>query len=177
MDRERMELLERFALGDLEAFETLFRQFERSVYGWIRRVVRDPAAAEELTVETFWRLYRARGRFDPARGFGAWARRVATNAAIDYLNGARRLEALPADLAADPVPDATFQREIREAVGRAFRTLPAKLQAVAALALIEEQPYAEIAAALGISVGAVKSREFRAVRLLRKNLKELGVEP
>ncbi len=55
-----MELLERFALGDLEAFETLFRQFQGEVYGWIVRVVRDPGIAEDLTVETFWRIYRAR---------------------------------------------------------------------------------------------------------------------
>ena len=45
------------------------------------------------------------------------------------------------------------------------------------LALIEEQPYQEIADALGISVGAVKLRVFRATRLLRKELKEMGIEP
>jgi len=48
---------------------------------------------------------------------------------------------------------------------------------VATLALIEETPYPLIAEALGISVEAVKTREFRAVRLLRKKLKRLGVEP
>ena len=76
-----MELLERFARGDLEAFEILFRQFQKEAYGWIIRIVRDPRAAEELTVETFWRIYRAHARFDPTRSFGAWARRVATNLA------------------------------------------------------------------------------------------------
>jgi len=54
-----MELLERFAHGELEAFETLFRQFQRQVHGWIVRLVRDTAVAEDLTVETFWRAYRA----------------------------------------------------------------------------------------------------------------------
>src|SRR2546428_6331819 len=57
-----MELLERFAQGELEAFETLFRQFQGQVYGWILRIVRDTGAAEDLTVETFWRIYRARAR-------------------------------------------------------------------------------------------------------------------
>lgn len=76
-----MDLLERFARGDLEAFETLFRQFEADVYVWILRIVRDRPVAEELTVEAFWRIYRARARFDPARPFGPWARRVATNVA------------------------------------------------------------------------------------------------
>src|SRR5215207_1648535 len=60
-----MELLKRFRQGDPEAFEALFRQCQGEVYGWIVRVVRDPSAAEDLTLETFWRIYRARGRFDP----------------------------------------------------------------------------------------------------------------
>ncbi|MCL4523629.1 MAG: hypothetical protein M1453_07875 [Acidobacteria bacterium] len=77
-----MELLEQFVHGNLDAFEALFRQFQREVYGWILRIVRDPAAAEEITVETFWRIYRSHGRFDPAHSFGAWARRIATNAAL-----------------------------------------------------------------------------------------------
>ena len=170
-----MELLERFAQGDLEAFETLFRQFQGEVYGWIVRMVRDPGAAEDLTVETFWRIYRARARFDPSRSFGAWARRIATNVALDHLKAARR----EPDLAnALPPPSTPAVRpDLRDAIQRAFHRLPAKLQAVATLALIEEQPYPAIAEALGISVGAAKTREFRAVRLLRKNLKRLGVEP
>jgi RNA polymerase sigma-70 factor (ECF subfamily) len=85
-----MDLLERFARGDLEAFELLFRQFHRDVYGWLVRLTRNPAAAEDLTVEVFWRIYRAHARFDPSRSFGAWARRIASNAALDYLRRARR---------------------------------------------------------------------------------------
>jgi RNA polymerase sigma-70 factor (ECF subfamily) len=53
--------------------------------------------------------------------------------------------------------------------------LPAKLRVAAVLALVEERPYQEIADALGISVGAVKLRVFRAVRNLRKQLKQMGV--
>jgi DNA-directed RNA polymerase specialized sigma24 family protein len=55
-----MELLKRFRQGDPEAFEALFRQLQAEVYGWIVRIVRDPSAAEGLTVETFWRIHRAR---------------------------------------------------------------------------------------------------------------------
>ena len=72
-----MELLERFTTGDVEAFEILFQQYQKDVYGWIVRIVRNPTAAEELTVETFWRVYRSRARFDPTRSFGAWTRRIA----------------------------------------------------------------------------------------------------
>ena len=62
-----MEPWHRFAEGHPDAFESLFRQYQRDVYRWIIRIVRDPAAAEDLTVETFWRMYRARNRFNPDR--------------------------------------------------------------------------------------------------------------
>ena len=172
-----MEVLERFAQGDLEAFESLFRQFQGAVYGWIVRIVRDRGIAEDLTVETFWRIYRARARFHPQGNFGAWARRIATNAALDHVKRARREVALPDDLAARTQPDAAAQQELREKVERALHELPARLQVVATLAVVEEESYGEIAEALGISAGALRSRVFRAVRLLRRNLKGLGVGP
>ncbi len=172
-----MELLKRFAAGDREAFETLFRQFQGEVYGWIVRIVRDPGAAEDLTVETFWRIYRAHARFDPEGSFGAWARRIATNVAFDHVKKSRREVALPEDLSQEPPPDPAVRRDTRERIARAFGQLPAKYRVPATLALVEEEPYEEIAAALGISVGAVKSRVFRAVRLLREKLRRLGVEP
>jgi RNA polymerase sigma-70 factor (ECF subfamily) len=175
-----MELLERFAGGEIEAFETLFQSHQADVYRWVVCLVRDPAAAEDLTLEAFWRIYRAHARFDPARCFGAWARRIATNLAMEHLRKAGRavmvgeemLEAQPCP----PAPDSAVLADTRAALRRAFASLPVKLEAVAALVLLEQQPYTEVASALGISVEAVKSREFRAVRLLRKELKEMGVE-
>src|SRR5512144_3192888 len=83
------ELLKRFAHGDLASFESLFRQYQADVYRWVVRVVRDPSIAEDLTIETFWRIYRAHAHFDPNRSFGAWARRIATNAAINHLKTVR----------------------------------------------------------------------------------------
>jgi RNA polymerase sigma-70 factor (ECF subfamily) len=171
-----MESLERFAQGDLEAFEALFRQFQGEVYGWIVRIVRDVGSAEDLTVETFWRIHRAHARFNPQRSFGAWARRIATNVALDHLKRVRREVTLPEDIAARVRPDPAISREVRDRIERAFQELPAKLRGAATLALLEEEPYEEIANALGISVGAVKSRVFRAVRLLQTKLKGLGVE-
>lgn len=174
---EQSERLEQFARGDLDAFESLFRQFQGEVHRWIVRLVRDPGIAEELTIEAFWRIYRARARFDPKRGFGAWARRIASNAALDYMKVAKPQVSLDQDFAAPESLNPGIRRDLRERTQRAFQKLPAKLRVVAALALIEEQPYPEIADALGLSLGAVKLRVFRATRLLRKELRKLGVEP
>jgi len=139
------------------------------------RIVRDPGIAEDLTVETLWRIYRARHQFRLDGNFGAWARRIATNLALDHLRRKRPEQRLLAEPAGVPQPDRLLQRETREKIQQAFRRLPAKLQVAATLALVEEQPYDEIADALGTSVGAVKLRVFRAVRILRKHLNHLGV--
>ena len=172
-----MELLERFTAGDLEAFETLFRQHQKEVYRWIVRIVRDTGAGEDLTVEAFWRTYRARERFDPAAGnFRAWARRIATNAALDYLRHARKETELSEDYPAAPKGDSAVRSELRSHLRRAFLELPAKYRLVATLALIEDEPYDQIAEAAGISVALVKVRVFRAVRMLRKKLSSFGLE-
>src|SRR6266567_2774636 len=121
-----MELLERFAAGDLEAFEALFRQHQSEVYRCTVRIVRDTGLSED---------YPAATRGDPA-----------------------------------------VHSELRGHLRRAFLELPAKYRLVATLALIEEEPYGEIAQAAGISAALVKVRVFRAVRMLRKKLNYLGVE-
>lgn len=172
-----MELLERFAAGDVLAFEELFREFQGQVFACIMRIVRNRAAAEDLTVEAFWRIYRARTRFDATRSFGAWARRIATNVALDHLGSAPREVALEESLPDRTTVDAAEQQDLARALRRAFAQLPPKLRAVASLALVEQDSYAEVAETLGISLAAVKSREFRAVRLLRKKLTRMGFEP
>jgi RNA polymerase sigma-70 factor (ECF subfamily) len=170
-----MELLQRFAAGDLDAFESLFRQYQREVYRWVMRIVRDPSVAEDLTVEAFWRAHRAHAGFDPEANFAAWLRRIATNQALDHLRKRRVYVELPEDLAAEQKPDCVVQQQTRAVLRKAFAELPPRLRVVAQLRLIEDETYTEIAEALGISAGAVKLRMFRAVRVLRKKLQRLGV--
>lgn len=219
-----MELLERFAQGEMDAFEALFREFQGQVYAWIVRIVRDASAAEDLTVEAFWRIYGAHARFDPGRksrlrqlrdrgatdessahrqeprtdaqepvhsihpwrghpaidpdgSFGAWARRIATNLAIDHLKKVRRELPLMVDPVEELGANPGVQREVREQIERAFRELSPKLRAVATLALVEELPYEEIAEGLGISIVTVRVRVFRAVRILRERLRDLLTVP
>jgi RNA polymerase sigma-70 factor (ECF subfamily) len=172
-----MELLQRFTAGDLDAFESLFRQYQRDVYRWIVRIVRDPAVAEDLTVETFWRAHRAHAGFNPEAKFTSWLRRIATNLALDHLRRTRPHVDLPDELAAERRPDSAVQQQTRVALRKAFAELPPRLRVVAQLGLVEDETYPEIAETLGISAGAVKLRMFRAVRLLRKKLQRAGVHP
>jgi RNA polymerase sigma-70 factor, ECF subfamily len=174
---QQLGKLQQFAHGDMSAFEDLFREYQAAVYRWIVRIVRDPATAEDLTIETFWRIYRAHARFRADGNFGAWARRIATNVALDHLKSARPQIALPDDAPAPASLNPGIQQDLRRRTAEAFGRLPPKLRITATLALIEEQPYQEIADALGISLGAVKLRVFRATRHLRKTLREMGIEP
>ena len=173
-----MEELERFAAGDAEAFEYLFRQHQGHVYRWIVRIVRNAAVAEELTVETFWRIHRARARFDAKKGnFCGWMRRIATNAALDYLRRARPEVELPEELPARRTPEAAEQNELRRLIFAAMDHLSPHVRAAVLLALVEEEPYQEVGKALGISTAAAKLRVFRGVRVLRKELSKVGVRP
>jgi len=173
-----MELLERFAQGDMEAFEALFREFQREVYGWVVRIVRDQAAAEDLTVEAFLRAYRAHAQFNLRGNFGGWLRRIATNAALDHLKRRRRETPLDEDYppAAAPGENPGVQRERRERIERAFGQLSPKLRVAARLALVEGVAYREIADALGVPETTVRVRVFRATQQLRESLKDLGAE-
>jgi RNA polymerase sigma-70 factor (ECF subfamily) len=174
-DEPDSRLLERFVHGDHDAFESLFRQFESEVFRWIVRIVRDRSAAEDAVIETFWRAFRGRARFDASRSFGAWMRRIATNVALNHVRAARRQRSWTGPSEDPPAPAGT-DAAIRDALDFALGALPRKLYVVAVLALIEEEPYAEIADALDIPVGTVKSRVFRAIRALRQELSRLGIE-
>lgn len=178
-----MDTLGQFAAGDVDAFEALFRQYQNEVYRWIVRVVRNPGVAEELTVETFWRIYRHQNRFDARRPFGPWARRIATRVAMDYLKSIDHRE-LAGQLLEPLTPptqssgrDPLLESEMRDQIARAFFSLPIRLRVAANLALIEERPYQEIADALDISLSAVKMRVARAVALLRTSLERMGIRP
>jgi len=137
------------------------------------RIVRDASAADDVLVEAFWRAYRGRARFDASRSFGAWMRRIASNAALDHL---RRVRALPQAVADERTPGTErHDAPLAEAIGLAFAKLPPKLRVVATLALVEQESYAEIAEALELPLGTVKSRVFRATRRLRGELARLGI--
>jgi RNA polymerase sigma factor (sigma-70 family) len=174
-------VLGQFCSGNEAAFEALFRLHQRTVYGWILRIVRDPGTAEDLTIETFFRIHRAHARFDPGRDFEPWARRIATHAALDWMRAQKPESAMAEEFfAAVPSPqssDPALTEEIRRTVALALGRLPPKLRVAALLAVIEERPHKEVANALGISTAAVKLRVYRAMRRLRTDLEQQGIRP
>jgi RNA polymerase sigma-70 factor (ECF subfamily) len=76
--------------GDASAFDALFRRWSAPLLRYVDRMVRDPAAAEELVQETFLRLYRARERYEPEARFSTWLYTIATRLALNELRRPRR---------------------------------------------------------------------------------------
>jgi RNA polymerase sigma factor (sigma-70 family) len=153
--------------GDL-AFDELYRSSRDDVYAYAAGLLRDRAAAEDVTATAFERAYRKRSRFDPRRGNGrAWLFGIARNAALDEL----RRRGRHAELIADPV-DATSldaeRSELRLILVDALGTLEARERELVALKFFAGLSNTEIATVLGISESNVGTKLHRVVTKLRE---------
>ena len=176
---EDVRLMLSFCQGDASAFDELFRRWSARLLRYLERMVRDPAAAEELVQEVFLRVHRARDRYAPEARFSTWLYRIATNLALNELRRPRRRDphhSTDADdapqLAADgPTTEDVVDARRRSAeVERGMAELPERQRAALWLAAVEGQSYAEIGEALGVSEKAVKSLVHRARSALAERM-------
>jgi RNA polymerase sigma-70 factor (ECF subfamily) len=159
--------------GDLLAFERLYRDNERKVFGLCYRLSSDPALAEELTQEVFVRAWRKLGSFRGESAFSSWLYPLTVNVALSERRSRRRRDARivatddPASLERaprTPAPEAGFDLQ------KALAALPPGARAVFVLHDVEGRTHEEIAALLDLAVGTSKAQLFRARRLLREAL-------
>jgi RNA polymerase sigma-70 factor (ECF subfamily) len=179
-----LELIGRSRRGDLAAFNCLVERYQGGVYNLCLRLMGSQAPAEDAAQEAFIAAYRHLDRF---RGgsFRAWLFRIAANACYDEM---RRRKARPAtsldrtagedDRPFEP-PDtgATMEEhaanaELREALEAALLRLPADQRLAVILCDVHGFDYGEIAVAMNVSLGTVKSRINRARTRLRSLLME-----
>lgn len=158
--------------GDIDAFETIVRRHTRVVYAHALRFFGDPSTAEDVTQEVFVKVYRSLDGFDERSRFTTWLFRVTRNTCLDEVRSGRR-RPIPVDpLDSPPVAQADFSDEVAlgASIDHAMRGLPPEdRDALAAVALFGLS-YADAAAAIGVPVGTVKSRVFRARRALAATL-------
>jgi RNA polymerase sigma-70 factor (ECF subfamily) len=149
------------------AFEAAFNEHYARVYGVLFRLMGDRAAAEDLTVETFWRLWQRTPR--PTDNLAGWLYRVAVRLGYNALRAARRraryeleagTEALDSNAPPDPA-EAVELAERREQVRAALRRLPER-DATLLLLRSAGLSYKELAAALGVAPGSVGTLLARA---------------
>jgi RNA polymerase sigma factor (sigma-70 family) len=154
-------------------FEALYRSSRDDVFAYVAGMLRDRAAAEDVTAAAFERAYRKRGSFDGRRGEPrAWLFGIARNAALDELRRRRRVATLaaePDDASAAPVADEAVEGALRRSVLRAgIETLAPRDRELVALKFFAGLSNVEIASVLGVSASNAGTLVHRAVQKLRK---------
>ncbi len=170
-ERSDEDLVRDAQAGDRAAMEELLRRHTPRLHAVCRRVIGSSRDADDALQETLIKIVRSLDRFDGRSSFTTWAHRIATNTALDELRRRRRRPPLhlvdderdapthdPVDPLADRVVEAVTDRL---AIDDALARLPEEFRLAVVLRDVADLDYAEIAAALDVPVGTVKSRIAR----------------
>ena len=166
---EAGRLLDRVQARDAAAFEVLYDQYHRLVYGLAMRVLSDPAAAEDVTQAVFLKVW-SEPRLFRGGNFGAWIARVARNRAFDLVRSrAVRAEgefpeSMPVD---DALEETALARIDGERVRDALAQLPAEQREPIELGFFGGITQEQIARQTGLPLGTVKTRIRTGLRRLR----------
>ncbi len=187
--RSDESLVEDARAGRATAFQELVERHQDRVFRVVRHYARQTAEVEDLAQETFLKAFRRLDSFGGQASFATWLHRIAVNTCLDAL---KRKSRNPVSTAEDPeglatearmpsraviAPDAGLEREeIAQVTHRALGQLPEIFRTVLVLREFEDLSYQEMAEVLGISIGTVESRLFRARARFRAALIELHPE-
>lgn len=176
------QLIADYLRGDAESLEVLIKKYLGSIYGFLYKYTGNAKDAEDLTQETFVKIWKNLKKYDAGKSFKGWAFTIAKNTALDYLKkqkaipfagfeteeGVNLLAEVMADRAALP-PELLDQMSFSEMLSLAIAKLSPKYRAVVMLKL-EGMTFQEISGKLKESVNTVKSRHRRALVELRKTI-------
>ena len=173
-----LEWILRAKAGDHAAYAGLVRRYQDKVHRFLWRMVGSSDEALDLTQDTFIKAWQALPEWQPQAAFHTWLYRIASNAAIDALRRRRLVDFTAFDEGTD-MPDPKAGPEARlhakqrlQALDAALTRLPGDQRAVVLLREVEGLGYEEIAAALEVNVGTVKSRLARARTALGAQLRK-----
>ena len=192
MTREQENrIVQKVLKGDVNAFETLVLTYEKNVYNIALRMTGNSEDASDMTQEAFIKAYNSLQSFRGDSKFSVWLYRIATNVCLDFLRSRSRKptvslsmedndgEEVELDVADESQsPELLLDRQMtRESVRRGLDTLSPEYRQILLLREIQGLSYDEISQALGLEVGTVKSRIFRARKKLCAFLLEDGNIP
>lgn len=176
------------SMGDRAQFESLIKGQLDALYRTALRMTKNSADAEDLVQETALKAYRYFDRFEDGSNIRAWLFKILTNL---FINRYRKESKAPTQVDFDDVEDFQlygrmldtgfvavgqtpeknlFDRVLGEDIDRAIESLPEDFRLVVVMAFVEGLSYDEIALALNVPMGTVKSRLFRGRKLLQKAL-------
>lgn len=176
------ELVEKAKKGDDNAFEQLLFRYEKQIFGYLLRFVNQKENAEDVTQETFIKVYRSLATFDPEYKFKTWLYTVATHTAYDWLRKAKRNHEL--FIIDDPenefetIDESTAyndleMKENKELIDNAIQKIKPAYQTVIQMFYRDELSYEEIAQVLNLPLNTVKTHLSRAKKALSKELESL----
>jgi RNA polymerase sigma-70 factor (ECF subfamily) len=180
--------MRRFSLGEEASFVELVQRHQQSVVSYLARLLGNASRAEELGQEVFVRVFRHRASYNDQAQFTTWCYTIATNLARDEIRARRRRpasagpESLDGIPGRDEAPSASLERrELRGRVRTALADMQPQFREVLTLRDLEGCSYEEIAEALQMELGTVKSRinrarsAFKAAFMALGGMKEEGV--
>lgn len=168
------------ASRDPEAFGELVSRYQDRIFGVAVRLVGDREVAADIAQDTFLRAYRSLKSFRPDARFAPWIYKIAVNLCLDErrVRAVRPVAELDDDLVdREPTPERqTETLELRRELLSAIDALPPKYRAAVVLRHIQDLPYEDIAEALGVPLGTVKTWLFRGRELLQTRLAPIRSE-
>jgi RNA polymerase sigma-70 factor (ECF subfamily) len=169
-----LALLQRIQAGDEEALVALHTQYANLVYSVAYRVLNEPMAAEEITQDTFMRLWNKSYSFDPEKGrFITWLLTVTRRLAIDQLRQRQRREPKTGTLFIDEDPNlwetmlSTDGNDLRRTLVSVLRELPTEQRELIELVYFYGMTHSDIAETLSMPLGTVKTRIRLGMQKLR----------
>ncbi len=177
---EESRIVQKVLKGDVNAFEKLVLAYEKNIYNIALRMTGNSEDASDMTQEAFIKAYNSLQSFRGDSKFSVWIYRIATNVCLDFLRSKSRRptvslsvedndgEDVQLDVADESQsPELLLDRQMtRESVRRGLETLSPEYRQILLLREIQGLSYDEISQALGLEVGTVKSRIFRARKKL-----------
>ena len=181
MEDEDLNLVDRFQSGDVAVFDQLASKYQNKIYDIAYRHTHNVEDAYDLSQEVFLRAFKSLGGFKRRSSFYTWLYRIAINVYIDYGRKRSRLRAVPIEEWAhsheslstgahySPSENVELQ-ELKQQIAKAIDQLPPKQRTVFIMKRQEEMSLAEIAEALGRSVGTIKAHLSHATHKLMDSL-------
>ena len=176
------ELVEAASRGDRQAFDELVRRHQSAIVNLVRAMIGRDGEAEDLAQEAFVRAWKSLAQFRGDSTFRTWLHGIAMNVVRTQRSRAWRVRQLFAGAAGERAAriepasqDDGIENPLamRDAIDRALGQLPADLREAVVLRDLQGLEYRDIADVLGIAVGTVESRIFRARRRLRPLLESV----
>src|SRR5450432_655999 len=182
---DELTLVHAAKAGDISAFEELVRRYDRNVFRIAQHITQNREDAEDVVQDAFLKAYQNLKNFQEQSKFYTWLVRIAVNEALMRLRRRRpeRMVSLDEDLKTEddsmprevadwaPNPEQQYnQAELKEILSKTIQGLPPSFRTVFVLRDVEGLSTEETAAALELSVPAVKSRLLRARLQLRERL-------